>query len=83
MPDDLFSVRDQMVLVSGGSRRIGRAIAESFKFGGDLGGGQSDHGLIDHFNKESPCFRVPCRLDPVGHDLIILLAGQSRICRGD
>ncbi len=30
MPDDLFSVSDQVTLVSGGSRGIGRAIAEGF-----------------------------------------------------
>ena len=30
MPDDLFSVKDQIVLVSGGSRGIGRAIAAGF-----------------------------------------------------
>lgn len=30
MPDDLFSVRDQVVLVSGASRGIGRALAEGF-----------------------------------------------------
>lgn len=30
MPDELFSVADQVVLVSGGSRGIGRALAEGF-----------------------------------------------------
>jgi NAD(P)-dependent dehydrogenase (short-subunit alcohol dehydrogenase family) len=30
MPDELFSVKDQVVLVSGASRGIGRAIAEGF-----------------------------------------------------
>ena len=30
MPDDLFSVSDQVTLVSGGSRGIGRAIAAGF-----------------------------------------------------
>src|SRR5689334_7333313 len=30
MPDDLFSVAGQIVVVSGGSRGIGRAIAEGF-----------------------------------------------------
>lgn len=30
MPDDLFSVQDQIVLVSGASRGIGRAIAQGF-----------------------------------------------------
>ncbi|GAG36939.1 unnamed protein product, partial [marine sediment metagenome] len=30
MADELFSVKDQVVLVSGASRGIGRAIAEGF-----------------------------------------------------
>jgi NAD(P)-dependent dehydrogenase (short-subunit alcohol dehydrogenase family) len=30
MPDDLFSVADQVVLISGGSRGIGRGLAEGF-----------------------------------------------------
>jgi len=30
MTDEIFSVRNQIVLISGGSRGIGRAIAEGF-----------------------------------------------------
>ncbi len=38
MASDLFSVKDQIVVVSGASRGIGRAIAQAFVDGGTLSG---------------------------------------------